>query len=319
MPSGIIMQSSSVGATEDAIAKVLNDNGYEPDSPPAAEAAAEAEAPKRDDFASDEEFEKAQEEFEEKQEEAEAEREEKEEEEEERKRLEQERRHKPSRRQRAVEKATKDLRDELKKAQERIAALEGGKKPAEAKVEEPKAPKREDFKTDEEFEDAKFDYRYKLRRAKEQAEESQRSIEARHKEVLASYQTRVAAFKEEHDDWEKVVNQPIPIYPGVQLAIIEQENGPQVTYYLGKHPEYTRELAEMSETAAIIAIGRLSDKLKGGAPQTTSEKPKPKPRTNIPEPVKPVSTSAAASTLTSAEAAKKRDYRAFKAAQRRGA
>ena len=32
-PSGIIMQSSSVGATQEAIEKVLNDNGYETEKP----------------------------------------------------------------------------------------------------------------------------------------------------------------------------------------------------------------------------------------------------------------------------------------------
>src|ERR1035438_7685891 len=59
-PSGIIMQSSSVGATQEAIAKVMRDNGHEPELP----AAAEVVAPKLEDFENEEAFEKAQEEFE---------------------------------------------------------------------------------------------------------------------------------------------------------------------------------------------------------------------------------------------------------------
>jgi len=307
MPSGIILSSGSQGATQEAIEKVLTDHGYEAEKPEV-EAPAEPQEPKREDFETDEAFEVAQEEFAAKAEEAA-------EEEEERKEKERlEKLPKPSRRQRAVEKATKELRDENKKLAERLAALEG-KKPAEVqpKIE---TPKREDFKTDQEFEEAMFDYRYKLRRIKEAAEETLKAQQDRLKEHFENYQTAVADFKDEHDDWDEVVNQSLPIHESVYLAVIEQENGPQVTYYLGKHPDFARRLAEMSPLSAVMEIGRLADRLKGGKPEPSGEKPKPKPR--LPEPVKPVSTAATASTLTSREAAEKRDFRAFKRAQARG-
>lgn len=311
MPTGIIMQSSSVGATQEAIEKVLTEHGYEPDKPVAA--TEEIVEPKREDFETDEAFETAQQEFETRQEEVEAA---------EREKAEQKTvGQKPTRRQRAIDKATRQLQDELRKANERLAALEGkgGEKTAaaEARAEELKAPERKDFKTDAEFDDAMFDYRYKVRRAKEQVEAQRKALDTRLKENFENYQSQVAAFKEEHDDWDDVVNQPIPVHESVYLAIQELENGAAVTYYLGQHPDEARRLAELSPLSAVIKVGEIATKLKGGASATDGKKKTPsKP---IPEPVKPVSTAATSSSLTSREAAKNRDFKAFKAAQRRGA
>lgn len=68
MPSGIILSSGSQGATQEAIEKVLTDNGYEADKPETR--TEELVEPKREDFKSDEEFEEAQEAFDEAQEKA---------------------------------------------------------------------------------------------------------------------------------------------------------------------------------------------------------------------------------------------------------
>jgi hypothetical protein len=121
MPSGIVMQSGSTrGADTDeqrqeALAKVFEAHGQEVDQPEAA-AAEVIEAPKRDDFKTDAEFEAAEEAHEaklEEQEEAEAEKEA----EEERKRLEA-LPHK-TRKQRAIEKATKEVNESCAKRKKR--------------------------------------------------------------------------------------------------------------------------------------------------------------------------------------------------------
>lgn len=316
-PSGIILSSGSQGATQEAIEKVLTENGFEPEKPEVK--TEEVEAPKRDAFDSDEAFEQAEEEFAAKQ----AEAAEHEEEEAETKREKEEERHaKPlTRKQKAIEKATKQLREDLRKANERLAALESKGQKTEV-VKAPEQPKRESFKTDAEFEEAMFDYRYKLRRSREETEAAIAAQNNRLKENWEGYKTQVEEFKEKHDDWDDVVNQNIPIHESVYLAVQEQENGAEVTYYLGKHPDYARKLAEMTPLSAVMEVGRLAERLraKTGAPNRGEADggTKTKPRTRIPEPVKPVSTSATNSTLTSAEAAKARNFRAFKAAQRRG-
>lgn len=325
MPSGIILSSGSQGATQEDIQKVFEKHGLEVDQPEPV--AAEIVEPKPEDFDSDEAFEKAQEEFEAKQEEAEAKREEEEQTEDEKEEEKQKRRealqHKPTRRQRAIEKATKPLVEELRKANERLAALEGKKKPeAEPEIKAPEAPQRDKFKTDAEYEDALFDYRYQLRRAKEQTEDARKNLEARLQENFTDYKTAVASFKKDHDDWDDVVNESVAISQPVYYAIVDLGGeGPAVSYYLGQHPEEAERLGKLTPYRAAIEVGRLADKLaKGEKPRTnasTERQPKPKPRT-IPEPVKPVSTAATASTLSSRQAAEDRNFRAFKQAQRRG-
>ncbi len=305
MPTGIILSSGSQGATQEAVEAVLAKHGYEPDKPEVTPT--EPVEPKREDFESDDAFAEAKEEFEAKQEESAEEAE----------RKETERTHRPSRRQRAIDKATKALQEKNKQLEERLAALEGKKSAEEPKLKE---PKRDDFKSDAEFEEARDDYRYKVRRAKEDSEAAQKAVMDRLKENYENYKTQVEAFKEEHDDWDEVTSQPIPIHESVYLAVQEQENGAQVTYYLGKHPDYARKLADMSPLSAVMEVGRLSERLKTGAarPAEAGSGGTTKPKPKLPEPVKPVSTSATSSSLSSAEAAKNRDYRAFKTAQRMG-
>jgi len=318
MPSGIILSSGSQGATKEAIEKVLADNGFEADTPEVQET--ELVEPKREDFKTDEEFEAAQTEFENKQDEAEDEKEEQ-------ARIEQERRHKPSRRERAVEKATKPLKDEIAKLTKKVEELSSGKKgepaaAAEVKVEA--APKRESFKTDEEYQDALFDHRYKLRRQKEAMEEARNSEEARLKDNFTTYQSAVAELKEteEFEDWDEVVGKSTPISEAVYFSILElREAGARVTYYLATHPEELDRLNKLSHHAAAMEVARLLDsKLKTGAPKPgeAGSKRQTKPRPRLPEPVRPTSTAASASTLTSREAAKSGNFRAFRAAQRAG-
>lgn len=320
MPSGIVLSSGSVGATQEAIEKVLTDNGYEADKP-APEEPVELIEPKREDFETDEEFEQAQADHGTAVEAAADKAEEEEEAEAAAAQAKQEARHPLTRRQRAIEKATKPLQDQIKKLEEQIAAVSGKKTP---EPEAPKlvAPKREDFKSDAEFEDALFDYRYKVRRAKEQAdalkeaqEKQQKAMNERMKASYTDYKTSVAEFKEKYDDWDEVVGQPLPLFEAVYFSIVDLgKDGPAVTYYLGKHPEKLEELGEMTPYRAAIEVGRIADRLKAG---TGTDKPKPKPRT-LPAPVRPLSTAATNSSLTSAEAAKKGDFKAFKRAQQAG-
>jgi hypothetical protein len=169
-----------------------------------------------------------------------------------------------------------------------------------------------------------FDYRYKLRREKEAAEEAKKSLNTRLEQNFTDYKTAVLTFKDKHDDWDEVVDQSIAIPEAVYYAVVDLgKEGPAVTYYLGQHPELLEELAELTPYRAAAEVGRLAEKLNPKAARKAAkdagEKPKPKLRTKIPEPVTPVSTSATTSTMTSRDAAKARNFRAFKAAQQRGA
>lgn len=301
MPTGIILSSGSQGATKEDVEAVLRKNGYEVDAPEGAE----KEGAKKEN--KDPAELGAIKETEEKEgDEAEAGKET------EPQRL--------SRRQKAVQKATEQMRADLKAANERIAALEkvgkGKKEEEEPEPEAAGAPKRADFVNDEEFQDAMFDYRYQERRKKEDALSAERAESERLQKNWSGYKEKVAAFKEDHDDWDEVVNADIPIQESVYLAVHELENGPEVAYYLGKNPDYAKKLHAMSSLSAIMEIGNLSQRLKPKSAKREADEVRGSTR-KIPDPVEPVSTAATSSTSTSRDAALKRNYKAFKHAQRR--
>jgi hypothetical protein len=313
MPSGVILSSASPGATKEAVEKVLAGAGLEVEKPEE-DTAAVVQEPKRDAFETDEEFEAAHVEWQDKQKEPEAKGGDEEEEEEQPPK-------KLSKFKKRISRIVAPLERENQELKARIKALEkGGKKEEPKPVENPR-PKRADFTTDEEYEDALVAWGTAKAIADQAAKDAQKEENERLGQNLQNYRAQVEEFKEEHDDWDEVVNQDIPMHVGVQLAIMEQENGAEVVYYLGRHPEYAKKLAEMTPLSAVMEVGRLSARLTAGSGSPGSgagHGDTTKNKSRVPPPVRPVSTAATSSTLTSRDAAAKRDYKGWKAAVRQG-
>jgi hypothetical protein len=313
MPTGVILTSASPGATEESVSKVLEAHGLLIDKPESDEREVPEAEPERDGFETEDEFKLAHEEWQAKQP--------PEEEAEEDEELEEVRRKRPSKFQKRIDKITARLRQENADLMKRIEAIEkGGKKEDETADPNPR-PVRTAFASQEEYEDALLAWGTERAISEKAAKEAEQSEKQQLEETWTSYKANVEAFKEEHDDWDEVVNQDIPMHTGVQLAIMEQENGAEVVYYLGTHPEYAKKLAEMKPLSAVMEVGRLSAKLtaasgSGGTAAGRGANPKPKPK--APAPVQPVSTAATSSSLTSQAAAKAGNFKAFKAAQRAG-
>jgi hypothetical protein len=331
MAKGIILSSSSHGATQELIEDTLAKNGLEVEKEESAAAKTEVtEEPKRDDFDTEEEFEAAHVDWQDAKDEpvekgkakTKAADEDEEGEEEERPAAK-----RPSRVQRKIERATRELKQQNEDLQKRLEALEKGEK-APAKKEETKnsRPERSKFKDDQEYEDALLAWGVDKALADKAAKDAEKTRRQTLENNLSNYRTQVEEFSETHDDWDEVVDQDLPMHTGVQLAIMEQDNGAEVVYYLGKHPEYAKKLAEKSELSAIMEVGRLSERLKTGASREKGAADggtKQKTRQRSPEPPEPVSTAATSSTgLTSKEIAAKPNYpgkmRDFKRALREG-
>ena len=145
--------------------------------------------------------------------------------------------------------------------------------------------------------------------------EDPQAAQARHFQAIQqNYKAQVDDVKSRYDDWDQTVNQDLHIGIGSQLALLEQENGAECVYYLGKHPDYAARLGKMTDHAAAAEIGRLSERLKAGASR---------PRFRTPPPVRTVSTAGSSAPLTPAEVAarpnyagKARDFRKALAEQR---
>src|SRR5215472_11311098 len=114
--------------------------------------------------------------------------------------------------------------------------------------------------TQEEYEDDLMDWRDEKNAIQYAKEENER----RATNVLTSYNDRVEAFKVDHEDWGEVVTaSTMDIPQGVQMAILEMENGPEVAYFLGKNPQVVKSLNKMSVPTAMAEIGRISSRLEG--------------------------------------------------------
>lgn len=126
---------------------------------------------------------------------------------------------------------------------------------------------------------------------KEQKEEEAAS-QAERREVFDAYNQKVSEAQAKYDDWKEVVGQSIDLPKGVGPAIIEMENGPDVAYYLGKHPEMCEELLQMGSLRAIGKVWRISEELAGeqekeAKPEEKEEKQE-KLASKAPAPIKPV-------------------------------
>jgi len=120
---------------------------------------------------------------------------------------------------------------------------------------------------------------------------------------LRNYGQQAQEAKEKYKDWDKVVNQEIFIGRDAQLAILELENGAEVIYYLGKHPDYAAKLGEMRPVAAIRAVERLSVSMgAGGGEESRRSRPR------VPAPVRTVNTAGSSEGASFAEIAARPNY-----------
>ena len=102
--------------------------------------------------------------------------------------------------------------------------------------------------------------------ARRAQQEEKQAIQEMQQEVANAYQQKVEAFKAGVDDWDEVVGQEIDLPAGVGPAILELENGPEVAYYLGKHPEAARKLSQLSPFLAVAEVGRIAARLEKAEP-----------------------------------------------------
>ena len=216
-----------------------------------------------------------------------------------------------SRRQRQIDKATAPLLEKIKQLEtgqpQRAAQAPEAAQPPEAAAVRPK-PKRADFDNDEAFEDALVKWgneKFAADKAREDAQAAQRQHCERN---LRNYATQVKEAKEKYPDWDEVVNQEIFIGQGVQVAVLELENGADVIYYLGRHPAYAEKLGQMSQPSAVMEVGRLSARLLTGASTNGEGYEYRRPRPRVPAPVRTVNTGGSSAALTFAEIAARPPY-----------
>lgn len=193
--------------------------------------------------------------------------------------------------QKRINKVTADkyrYRDERDKLQQELDRL---KSEIEAKVEPPKRPAIEDFDYDDEaFQEALVDYKLEVREQKlraDKAKSQQLELEQKQKEsqeqraleLQKNFAEKAKEIIQVKPDFEETLQQVPTLNHDVLMAVLADERGPDIAYYLGKNLDIADGLASMNPIEAAVEIGRLSVKL---------AQPKQVKVSSAPEPIEPV-------------------------------
>jgi hypothetical protein len=183
-----------------------------------------------------------------------------------------------TRKRREAERQAEALLKENEELKRLIQTAETEKK-ISLELEEPDIDK---FETEEEYQKAIIDYRVNLVLAKqaeevrkEQAAAAQREQERIAQKKLEDIQASLSKGYGKYDDFEDAI-QDLNV-TGDMLYIMDRlPNMADVAYYLGKNPDVTTEIVEMTAYDATFKLKEISDKLKA------------KKTTKAPAPIKPV-------------------------------
>lgn len=165
------------------------------------------------------------------------------------------------------------IAEDLRLQQERFDALE---KKLEGVINPPKPrPQRVDFDTEEDYEDALFDWR------------APKSVVEAQKEVRPAQEPRNNVPKEVHDNWLDQIedakdkytdfNDALTSIPydcmteAMTLAIMESNKAGEIAYFLGKNHTEAERIAKLGITAQVKEIDKLATKFK----TSTSSAPDP--------------------------------------------
>lgn len=149
---------------------------------------------------------------------------------------------------------------------------------------DPGRPKPENFKETEDYIEAVTEWKAKqiVRTENEAYQRAQMEARARveSEQISKSYQAKEDDAREKYSDFDQVAYQtPYECSPAMAQAIQLSDVGPDLAYYLGKHPEEASRIAHLHPLRAAQELGKLEVKI--------SESQKTKP-SSAPEPIKPV-------------------------------
>lgn len=147
-------------------------------------------------------------------------------------------------------------------------------------------PKMEDFTDIKEYAKAFAEYEKKNAITEYESKQKQDAEKKEIDTLVANWDAKVADSK--YDDFYDVVGDLKPTSPWSR-AVMEEDNGDEVAYYLGKHLKEVQRIAGLSPLSQAREIGKLSFKL-ANAPD------KPKQPSKAPAPIEPVSGTAVVAT-----------------------
>lgn len=139
------------------------------------------------------------------------------------------------------------------------------------------APTLEKF----DYDDAKFNeasIKYQVDQAMRNVEQLARTTQTQvnRDKVNQEFARKIAAS--DIEDYSKTISTlitAVPLSEGIVTAIQQDEKGPELAYYLGKHLDVADKLAAMDVIPAALELGKISAGLSGKKTKTASNAPTP--------------------------------------------
>jgi len=221
----------------------------------------------------------------------------------------------------AAERAAAELRAQMD-------ALKSGAAPIETKP----RPQRNQYATQEEYEDAVGDWRAEIKIAERERQQQEARAKQEFQELTAQWESRQAQVMTEIPDYAEVLSSAdVQIPDHLFSELLESPHGPEIAYFLASNPDELKRVKSMNRSktvrylvkleAELTADDKAEDKDEGkkddkGASASTKAAPKTSKAPAPISPVKPVPTSSSASSADSFASYRER-RRAEKAAARR--
>lgn len=132
---------------------------------------------------------------------------------------------------------------------------------------------REAFRDDQAYIDARLE-QLAERKATEKISQLERQREQ--EKVSEQFLERAEKASEKYPDFQQVAGNPnLPINEGMAEFIADSEAGPDVAYYLGKHPNEAAKIAQMSPIKAARELTRIEADVSSKPAVRTSSAPAP--------------------------------------------
>jgi hypothetical protein len=153
----------------------------------------------------------------------------------------------------------------------------------------PPRPQHADFDTDEEYEDALFDWReMKKERAAQEKNPKQPQAPQGHKGAngqpaqdpskVQAYQAQAAAARTKYTDFDQVVNNPTLMVSDAMVGLLlKNKNGAELAYWLGKRPNESARIALLPADEVAVEIGKIAGRLESLPAKPAGKKKAPEP------------------------------------------
>jgi len=145
-------------------------------------------------------------------------------------------------------------------------------------------PRQDQFNTYEEYLDARTEYLVELKSQQREQERLHALAQEQHQKQQQVWKSRAETAADKYDDFDDVIEEAtnsVVLKQAAMQALFESDMGPELLYYLHKHPEEQKAIYGMSSTNSVKALGRLEEKL-------SSKPAKVITPSSAPEPITPV-------------------------------